>query len=138
MTRVLIVEDTPNFRRWLLSVVPRLLPDCEAHVAADAATAKAEAAVLTPDVILLDLGLPRDARSRRPDPSAGLDLLRSWRERGLASRIVVLSSHTDLATICQAAGADSFVAKDTPLLLDALQEAVGKQDCSHSERSTVP
>jgi len=124
MTRVLIVEDTPNFRRWLLHAVPRLVDDCEVQSAADAAAAEAQVLATTPDVILLDLGLPKDRRSRSADPSAGIGLLRTWRERGLESHIVVLSSHADLAQLCSEAGADGFLAKDTPGLFDALRAVV--------------
>jgi two-component system response regulator PhoP len=124
MTTVLIVEDTPNFRRWLLQAVPRLLPGCEATSVADAAAADIEVASHTPDVVLLDLGLPLDGHAHRADPEAGLSLLRSWRAAGLPSRIVVLSSHRHLADLCRQAGADEFVPKDTPRLLEALDAAL--------------
>jgi two-component system KDP operon response regulator KdpE len=100
--KILVVDDEPPIRKLL-----RVGLGTQGYVISEAGTAKAaEEEVRTdrPDLILLDLGLPD-----RP----GQDLLRHWREEGLAIPIVILSSRTDEAGIVTALeqGADDYVTK---------------------------
>ena len=112
---VLLVDDHPVVRqglRVLLDVNDGLEVTGEA---ADGAAALALAAELAPDVILLDLKLPG---------MDGIAVLRELRERGLASRVLVLTSGNDPAQVGLAlrCGASGFLYKDVDP--DALVRAI--------------
>lgn len=100
--RLLVVDDEPPIRKLL-----RVGLGVEGYALAEAGSAKAaddQIAENRPDLVLLDLGLP---------DMAGHDLLRRWRDEGLALPIIVLSSRTDEAGIVRALelGADDYVTK---------------------------
>ncbi|MCW2540601.1 MAG: DNA-binding response regulator [Frankiales bacterium] len=83
MTRVLIVDDEPSLLRSL--VLSLTNSGFEVGTAGDAATALALAAERTPDLLLLDLGLPdRD----------GLEVIQKLREDDPTLPIVVLSARS--------------------------------------------
>lgn len=112
---VLIVDDHPVVRQGL-----RVLLDVHDGIevtgeAADGEEALALAAGLTPDVILLDLKLPG---------LDGIAVLRELRARGVASRVLVLTSGNDPAQVSRAvqAGASGFLYKDVDP--DALVRAI--------------
>jgi DNA-binding NarL/FixJ family response regulator len=103
--RVLIADDHPVVRQGL-QVLLSLQEDVEVvGEAADGDEAVGLAAALTPDVILLDLKLPG---------LDGLGVLADLRERGLPTRVLVLTSVTDPAsvTLAMRAGAAGFLYKD--------------------------
>ena len=101
-TRILVVDDEPAIRRLLRTGLAT--QDYEVAEAADgeAALLALEAGGL--DLVVLDLGLP--VRN-------GLDVLRTLRERGDLTPVVVLSSRDDEAGKVQALddGADDYVTK---------------------------
>lgn len=102
---VLIADDHPVVRQGL-QVLLSLQDDIEVvGEAADGDEAVELTAALTPDVILLDLRLPG---------LDGLGVLADLRERGLATRVLVLTSVTDSAsvTLAMRAGAAGFLYKD--------------------------
>jgi DNA-binding NarL/FixJ family response regulator len=102
---VLIADDHPVVRQGL-QVLLSLQDDVEVvGEAADGDEAVELTAALTPDVILLDLKLPG---------LDGLGVLADLRERGLATRVLVLTSVTDPAsvTLAMRAGAAGFLYKD--------------------------
>jgi DNA-binding NarL/FixJ family response regulator len=102
---VLIADDHPVVRQGL-QVLLSLQDDIEVvGEAADGDEAVELTAALTPDVILLDLKLPG---------LDGLGVLADLRERGLATRVLVLTSVTDPAsvTLAMRAGAAGFLYKD--------------------------
>jgi len=134
MSRVLIVEDTPSFRQWLLRAVARLAPECTAEGVADAATARMRVSAATPDLIVLDLGLPRKGGGVAADPMVGLELLQAWRAEAVRSRVVVVSSHTELADHCLRAGADDFIAKNSGELSSALAAELQSPDVRGASR----
>jgi DNA-binding NarL/FixJ family response regulator len=112
---VLIVDDHPVVRQGL-----RVLLEVHDGIdvtgeAADGEEALAQAAALIPDVILLDLKLPG---------MDGIAVLRALRERGVASRILVLTSGNDPAQVGLAlrSGASGFLYKDVDP--DALIRAI--------------
>ena len=112
---VLIVDDHPVVRQGL-----RVLLEVHDGIdvtgeAADGEEALAKAASLVPDVILLDLKLPG---------MDGIAVLRELRARGLASRILVLTSGNDPAQVGLAvrSGASGFLYKDVDP--DALVRAI--------------
>jgi DNA-binding NarL/FixJ family response regulator len=112
---VLIVDDHPVVRQGL-----RVLLEVQDGIdvtgeAADGEEALAQAAALAPDVILLDLKLPG---------MDGIAVLRALRDRGVVSRILVLTSGNDPAQVGLAlrSGASGFLYKDVDP--DALIRAI--------------
>jgi two-component system, OmpR family, KDP operon response regulator KdpE len=99
---ILVVDDEPAIRTLLR--VGLAAQGYDVLEAPNATLARQLAAYHAPDLILLDLGLP---------DISGHDLLLTWREEGLTTPIVILSSRTDEAGIVQALenGADDYVTK---------------------------
>jgi DNA-binding NarL/FixJ family response regulator len=115
-TRVLIVDDMPQVRRELRTLLP-LLDAIEIVGEADNGQSAIElAAALRPDVILMDVEMPI---------VDGISATRSIKQANPASRVIILSIHNDEATRveAQSAGADDFVDKGEPLttLLQAIK-----------------
>ena len=115
-TRVLIVDDVPQVRRELRTLLP-LLDDIDiVGEAEDGQSAIELAAALQPDVILMDVEMPI---------VDGLAATRRIKQASPATRIIILSIHNDAAVRAKArsAGADDFVDKGAPLaaLLHAIQ-----------------
>ncbi|MDM9647498.1 response regulator transcription factor [Rhizobium sp. S163] len=100
--KILVVDDEPPIRKLLR--VGLTAQGYEVHEAPDAATARALAGEVVPDLIVLDLGLP---------DTPGHALLGEWREQGLTTPVVILSSRTDEGGIVKAleTGADDYVTK---------------------------
>jgi DNA-binding response OmpR family regulator len=100
---ILLVEDSP-----LVSEALRILFEETGHrvtIAASAADAVAAATAETPDIMLLDLGLP---------DADGLAVLERLNERGLAPRrTIALTGDASDATIvrCRAAGCHDVLLK---------------------------
>jgi two-component system KDP operon response regulator KdpE len=99
--RVLVVDDEPPIRKLL-----RMGLQAHGYRVAEASNGRTASNALAenPDLIILDLGLP-DVQ--------GLELLRRWREEGVSTPIVVLSSRDDEPGKVQALdlGADDYVTK---------------------------
>jgi two-component system KDP operon response regulator KdpE len=98
---VLLVEDDPQIRRFLRATLPS--HGLVLHEAGTARDGLAQAATRTPDVILLDLGLP---------DLDGLEFIRKLREWA-ATPIIVLSARgleRDKVTALDA-GADDYLTK---------------------------
>ena len=115
-TRILIVDDVPQVRRELRTLLP-LLDDIDIVGEAENGQSAIElAAALRPEVILMDLEMPI---------VDGLAATRRIKQASPATRIIILSIHTDEAVRANArsAGADDFVDKGAPLttLLQAIQ-----------------
>ncbi len=105
--RVLIVDDHPIVRQGLttfLSSRPGLEVVGEAS---DGEGAVAEAARLGPDVVLLDLVMPR---------GGGLDAIRRLKAAGHRPRVIVLTSFAGDDQVVEAvrAGAAGYLLKDVP------------------------
>jgi len=120
---VLIADDHPVVRqglRVLLSVQDDIAVVAEAK---DGREAVDLAAALAPDVILLDLKLPG---------LDGLGVLAELRDRGLAARVLVLTSAADPAsvTLAMRAGAVGFLYKDVDP--DALVRALRSVNDGHT------
>lgn len=120
--RILLVEDYGPYRSFvaaLLSAKPGLHVISEAIDGLEAVT-KAEA--LRPDVILMDLGLPR---------LNGLEAARRIRHFAPSSKIIFLTQETDVDVIREALslGSTAYVAKKeapTQLLLALAAVLQGK------------
>ncbi len=117
--RVLVVDDHPVVRHGLLALL-RYEPEFE--IAGDAADGEeAVAAVLeyTPDVVLLDLRLPR---------LSGVDVMTQARAKGATSRFLVLTTYDSDDDIARAlaAGAKGYLLKDATSheLMQAIREVM--------------
>jgi DNA-binding NarL/FixJ family response regulator len=114
--RVLIVDDVPQVRRELRTLLPLLDTIDVVGEAENGQEAIELAATLRPDVIIMDVEMPI---------VDGLAATRIIKQERPACRIVVLSIHSEEAIRAQArsAGADDFVDKGAPLaaLLQAIQ-----------------
>jgi DNA-binding NarL/FixJ family response regulator len=102
--RVLIVDDMEQVRkdlRFLLQVSGEVEVVGEA---ADGLQAIQQAELLHPDVVVMDLEMPR---------MSGLQATTEIKRKGLASRVVILSVHSDPQDIALSiqAGADYFIQK---------------------------
>jgi two-component system KDP operon response regulator KdpE len=108
VTGVLVVEDEPGLRRAL--AINLRARDYDVTVAADGATALAEASRHPPDVVVLDLGLPD------MDGTEVIAGLRGWSQ----APIIVLSARAEQTdkVIALDAGADDYVTK--PFGMDEL------------------
>lgn len=106
--RILIVDDKPEVRRELCTLLP-LAGDLEVvGEAADGLEAIRLAETLQPDVILLDLQMP---------VLDGYEAARQIKSRWPSCRIVALTVHDDPAARQKAgqAGVDAFLVKGTPV-----------------------
>ena len=117
MIRLLIVEDQPGVRQGL-----HMLMDAESDLlvigeAADGKAALDLATALRPDVVLMDVEMPR------MDGIAATSALRLSQPR---AAVIILSLHDDALTRARAkeAGAAAFVAKSMPAdtLLTAIRQ----------------
>jgi DNA-binding NarL/FixJ family response regulator len=115
-TRVLIVDDVPQVRRELHTLLPLLAAIEIVGEAENGQGAIELAAALQPDVILMDVEMPI---------VDGLAATRIIKQQCPASRVIVLTIHNDEAVRAKArsAGADDFVTKGESLtaLLKAIQ-----------------
>jgi DNA-binding NarL/FixJ family response regulator len=117
LVRVLVVEDHEQFRRFLCSTL-RATPGLQIiHEASDGLEAVQKAAELRPDLILLDIGLPR---------LNGMEAGRRIRELFPESKILFVSQESSVDIVHEAlsigAGYVSkiYAAEDLPLAVDAV------------------
>jgi DNA-binding NarL/FixJ family response regulator len=102
--RVFLVDDHPLVREWLTRLIG-LAPDLEiCGQAEDAAAALSAVPRVRPDVVVVDLSLPR---------SSGLELVKDLRAHFPAARLLVLSMVEDIDVIERAlrAGAHGYAIK---------------------------
>lgn len=117
MIRVLLVDDDPLVRS-ALSLILGGQPDVEVvGQASDGREGVALAASLLPDVVLMDIRMPK---------LNGLDATREMHTRTNPPRVIVLTTFDadDHVVRALAAGADGFLLKDTPppLILEAIRQ----------------
>jgi DNA-binding NarL/FixJ family response regulator len=106
-TRVLVVDDDPLVRSALTLMLGGASDIEVVGEAGDGADGVALAGTLTPDVVLMDIRMPR---------LNGLDATRRLHERAEPPRVIVLTTFDadDHVFAALAAGADGFLLKDTP------------------------
>lgn len=105
MTTVVLADDQRVVREGLATLLG-LLPEIEVvGTAADGEEAVALVARLRPDVVLMDLRMPR---------CDGVTATRRLRESGSATHVVVLTTYADDRSVVEAlrAGARGFLTKD--------------------------
>ena len=107
LLRILIVDDSPQVRQELRSLL--LLSD-EVEIvgeAVDGQEAISQAELLRPDVVVMDMEMPN---------LDGVSATSKIKLRKLANRVVILSVHSEPEDLDRAmqAGADAFVQKGSP------------------------
>ena len=96
LTRVMLIEDQPDFRRLMVALLDRQ-PDLEVVAQAGSITeAREHAAVVRFDVAVLDLGLP---------DGNGADLISDLRGANPEVAVLILSASLDPASLERAAQA---------------------------------
>jgi DNA-binding NarL/FixJ family response regulator len=116
--RVLVVDDHPAFRRALTSAL-RMVKSIEVAGEASGGIAAAEqAAMVEPDLVLMDLSMP---------DLNGIDAMRRIHKKTPDLPVVIITAHADpgVEKEARAAGASGFLAKGTALedLVLVLHEA---------------
>jgi DNA-binding NarL/FixJ family response regulator len=114
--RVFLVDDHPLVREWLASMIA-LEPDLEVcGQADDAAAALAMVPQVRPELMVVDLSLPR---------GSGLDLLKNMRAQFPGVWLLVLSMHDEVSVAERAfrAGAHGYAVKreSGPQIIDAIR-----------------
>jgi DNA-binding NarL/FixJ family response regulator len=120
--RVLLADDQRVVREGLAMLLG-LLPGVEVTgIAADGEEALTLAARLRPDVVLMDLRMPR---------CDGVDATRRLRERAPGIKVIVLTTYADDRSVIDAlrAGARGYLTKDASAaeIQQALQQVIGGQ-----------
>ncbi len=116
--RVLVVDDHPVVRRGLISCLAERPSLKIVGEAADGEEAVRQAAALSPDIMLVDINMPR---------MDGLQLAEVLQKKAPAVRVVILSIHNkpEYVQRVMKAGARGYVLKDTaPEELVRVLEAV--------------
>ncbi|MDO5663252.1 MAG: response regulator transcription factor [Brachybacterium sp.] len=105
--RVLLVDDEGLMRSGLRLMIDGAQGIAVVGEAADGAEAIAQVQALDPDVVLMDLRMPR---------MTGIEATAQLRADGARARVVVLTAFDadDLLVQALRAGADSFLLKDAP------------------------
>lgn len=120
MVRILVVEDNEPFRQLICSILGKRSELQIIGEASDGVDAVHKAEELHPDLILMDIGLPR---------MNGIEAARQIGELALKSKIVFLSQETspDIVQGALSLGAMGYVAKASAAcdLLAAVKAAVG-------------
>jgi two-component system NarL family response regulator len=113
--RVLIVDDHALFRRGLEMVLDEENDIELVGQASDGAEATQRAAQSLPDVVLMDIRMPK---------SSGIDACRAMKEAAPSTKIVMLTISDEEEDLFEAirAGASGYLLKDIPL--DEVAEAV--------------
>lgn len=106
--RVLIADDSAVVRQLLADRLGDLSDVEVVGIAVDGAEAVDQAVAVRPEVVLLDLQMPR---------MSGLQALRTIREQAPEVRVIVLTNHADSVyrRTCLAAGAMDFLDKSGDL-----------------------
>lgn len=117
MTRILIVEDLSETRRWLVDIAQAAFPHCSITEAVSMRAGIAQAAGNSFDIALIDLGLP---------DGSGIEVLRELRLRREETVCVVTTVMGDDASIVGSlsAGAQGYLLKEQPrdLLIRQLKQ----------------
>jgi two-component system response regulator NreC len=111
--RVVVADDHPVVRTGLRTVLAGQTDLEVVGEAADGEEVMKRAAELRPDIVLLDLNMPK---------GGGVGCVRRLREAGTGARVLVLSMHDDPAVVRETlqAGASGYLVKqavDTELVL---------------------
>ena len=116
MTNILLLEDLPQIRAWLSSLVLQVFPDAQIAEAARVHDALGLVSAIKFDLALVDLGLP---------DGSGVDVVSALREHQPETQSVVVTIHDDDEHLFPAlqAGAFGYILKEQPreLIIEQLQ-----------------
>jgi DNA-binding NarL/FixJ family response regulator len=114
MTNILLLEDLPEIRAWMRSLVERVFPGCQVSEAARVHDAVELVSALRFDLALIDLGLP---------DGSGVDVVAKLRDVQPEAQCVVVTIHDDDEHLFPAlqAGAFGYILKEQPRELIAEQ-----------------
>jgi DNA-binding NarL/FixJ family response regulator len=116
MTNILLLEDLPEIRAWLSSLVQQVFPDAQISEAARVHDALELVSALKFDLALIDLGLP---------DGSGVDVVTALRDQQAETQSVVVTIHDDDEHLFPAlqAGAFGYILKEQPreLIIEQLQ-----------------
>jgi len=126
--QVLIVDDNPHVRTGIRALLQSQEGWEVCGEAEDGIDAIEKVAELRPDVVLLDVSMPR---------MDGLTALPLIREKSPSSQIVVLTLHESLDTARAASrlGANAYVAKS---LINELMPALGSLQAPERSKAQAP
>lgn len=99
---ILIADDSPEVRRALAGQLDRISGVREVRHASDGVEAMEAMRVALPDLLILDLQMPR---------LNGFDVLDGIRERGYRLTTMVVSGHPEYREACTLRGATRFFEK---------------------------
>ena len=107
MTSILLLEDLPQIRAWLSSLVLQVFPDAQIAEAARVHDALGLVSAIKFDLALVDLGLP---------DGSGVDVVAALREHQPETQSVVVTIHDDDEHLFPAlqAGAFGYILKEQP------------------------
>jgi DNA-binding NarL/FixJ family response regulator len=114
MTNILLLEDLPEIRAWLRSLVERVFADAQVSESARVHDALELVSALRFDLALIDLGLP---------DGSGVDVVTKLRDVQPEAQSVVVTIHDDDEHLFPAlqAGAFGYILKEQPRELIAEQ-----------------
>ena len=116
MTNILLLEDLPEIRAWLSSLVMQVFPDAQIAEAARVHDALGLVSAIKFDLALVDLGLP---------DGSGVDVVAALREQQAETQCVVVTIHDDDDHLFPAlqAGAFGYILKEQAreLIIEQLQ-----------------
>ncbi|MEP7283532.1 MAG: response regulator transcription factor EmbR [Rubrivivax sp.] len=107
MTNILLLEDLPEIRSWLRSLVLQVFPGSQVSESARVHDALSLVSALKFDLALIDLGLP---------DGSGVDVVTRLREQQPEAQSVVVTIHDDDEHLFPAlqAGAFGYILKEQP------------------------
>ena len=107
MDNILLLEDLPQIRSWLKSLVMAVFPDATIAESARVHDAMGLVSVVNFDLALIDLGLP---------DGSGVDVVAALRQHQPQAQSVVVSIHDDDEHLFPAlqAGAWGYILKEQP------------------------
>jgi len=118
-SKILIVDDHPLVREWLVNLIDQTPDLAVCGEAPDAASALSTVAATEPDLAIVDLSL---------GGGSGIDLIRSMRVAFPKVAIIVLSMHEErvYAERCIRAGARGYIMKreSTKKIVDAIHDVL--------------
>ncbi len=116
MTNILLLEDLPEIRAWLSSLVQQVFPDAHISEAARVHDAIGLVSAIRFDLALVDLGLP---------DGSGVDVVTALREHQPETQSVIVTIHDDDEHLFPAlqAGAFGYILKEQAreLIIEQLQ-----------------
>jgi len=105
MKTILLLEDLPEIRSWLKSLVMQVFPEAQIHESARVHDALGLVSALKFDLALVDLGLP---------DGSGVDVVNALREQQPDAQSVIVTIHDDDEHLFPAlqAGAFGYILKE--------------------------